>query len=129
MVHEENKLMNTEYRSTPLALKHKCQICNKYLVSKEGLQSHLKYVHERKKPFKCKICDAKFSKKCFMRKHKEEVHEGSKPLKCDLCQYSCFQKVVLKRHISSVHQREKLYRGAFNNHVDKKRGKGFTKCP
>ena len=63
------------------------------------MKTHVKSVHEGKKPFKCDICDYNFSQKGDMKRHVESVHERKNPFKCDICNYCCFLKPqMVKMH-------------------------------
>ena len=62
------------------------------LFLKNGLNVHIKSVHEEKKPFKCDDCGAAFSRKSNLNRHIESVHERKKPFQCNICYASFSQK-------------------------------------
>ncbi|XP_044727425.1 zinc finger protein 271-like [Chrysoperla carnea] len=66
--------------------KLQCEQCPKIFATKQGLEIHLKGVHEKKRPFTCSYCDKTFayiaSLKCHLLSH--EV-KGNKGYPCDIC--------------------------------------------
>ena len=101
-----------------------CYICGTRFARKFNLKSHIKTVHEKRKPFKCYICNKSFVRNDILKKHitskheqkqpffcsvnndnfQESVHEGNKPFKCLICNDSFARKTFLKNHIASMHE-------------------------
>lgn len=72
-----------------------CTICNKYFVE---ITSHIKIVHEKKRPFSCEICHQTFGKRSGLTRHIEVVHEKKRPFSCDVCSKSFGENAGLQRH-------------------------------
>ena len=47
--------------------------CGKPFVSKEGLEKHVKVIHEKTKDFKCLLCPKTFSFEQYLQKHVANV--------------------------------------------------------
>ena len=50
------------------------------------------------------ICDYNCSDKINLKRHIRFVHERKKPFQCEICEYNCFLKNDLKRQIESIHE-------------------------
>ena len=109
---------------------YKCHICNKELHSNPYLDTHIKIVHEGKKPHKCKMCNKSFTDAGTVKKHIFTIHEKThinlvhgawrgtcdlsnhihtthdcrKKEKCNICGKFFCTKYDLKKHINSVHE-------------------------
>ena len=53
-------------------------------------------------------CDYKCSRKSGMNTHVAYVHERKKPFKCGICEYKCCLNQQMKQHITKKHERNKL---------------------
>ena len=73
------------------------------------MKTHVKSVHEGKKPFKCDICDYIFSLKGNLNQHAASVHKGKKPFKCNICDATFSKKGLMKRHFSKIHEGKSLW--------------------
>ena len=100
--------IKSELEKNPLSVK--CTLCDACFSVKTNLNKHIKYVHEKKKPFECHICDANFASKQGMNTHTKSVHEGEKPFKCDICDYISAKKSHVKTHTQSVHEKKKPFK-------------------
>ena len=90
---------------------HFCHICEKTYVTESNLKSHMKIVHEVKKPvdvkrqFKCIICLASFSTGKEAESHFKSVHEEKDPeFSCNECSVNFTLRIHLERHIEEVHE-------------------------
>ena len=90
---------------------HFCHICEKTYVTESNLKSHMKIVHEVKKPndvkkqFKCVICIASFSTGKEAKIHFTSVHEEKDPeFSCNECSVNFTLRIHLERHIEEVHE-------------------------
>ena len=90
---------------------HFCHICEKTYVTESNLKSHMKIVHEVKKPndvkrqFKCVSCLASFSTGKEAESHFKSVHEEKDPeFSCNECSVNFTLRIHLERHIEEVHE-------------------------
>ena len=90
---------------------HFCHICEKTYVTESNLKSHMKIVHEVKKPndvkrqFKCVSCLASFSTGKEAKSHFKSVHEEKDPeFSCNECSVNFTLRIHLERHIEEVHE-------------------------
>ena len=67
---------------------YKCHICEKDLVSNQGLKRHIEQVHEAIKAFNCDLCDAKFTQTVNLKSHIISVHENVRKHECNICNHS-----------------------------------------
>ncbi|GFR63164.1 zinc finger protein 226 [Elysia marginata] len=84
----------------------KCDICSKYLSSRQSLQQH-ELVHTKVKAYKCNLCSLSFSLPGNLKRH-YIIHTGQKPFQCDFCGKGFVQKNCLDIH-RRVHTGEKPY--------------------
>ena len=88
-----------------------CKKCDYVARFKQGLQKHMKIIHEvgRVKRFPCSLegCDKAYFNQVGLNRH-IQFHQGEKPFKCDECGKSFIQKGTLKEHLR-VHSGEKPF--------------------
>jgi uncharacterized C2H2 Zn-finger protein len=81
--------------------------CNKGLMGKKNLRTHMERSHEKflKKP-RCEMCDRVFpSEKSLnnhMKKHDPTIGEGE--FQCDVCMIYLSQKFSVQRHKKAIHK-------------------------
>ncbi|CAL8121434.1 unnamed protein product [Orchesella dallaii] len=80
------------------ARNHKCDECSNAFYTKGILNSHVKIVHQKKRPFPCNICGRCFSSKHASNQH-INVHLKETPYKCRICGIRNNQK----QHIKNFH--------------------------
>ena len=68
-----------------------CPFCERAMMSKYSLNSHIKDSHSGKK-LECAICDVNFEKVCEMTEHIYCVHEEIRPYECSGCSASYYEK-------------------------------------
>ena len=96
-----------------LLTEHPCKLCDKTFPKYLGLQSHIKTVHERIRPFSCEVCGKTFPNRDHLKRHHDSVHVGIKSHICNICGKGFAVKDYLKRHITEVHSHEgvnKIYK-------------------
>jgi len=62
----------------------------------------------QKERFPCPICEKTFSKKDGMQKHVRHVHDNVKNILCNFCDYKTNSSFNLRLHISKMHTKEEL---------------------
>ena len=66
--------------------------------SRSAVESHVKSVHEKYKPFKCTLCEDTFKYRSQKKVHLENVHNVEKPFKCEYCDNAFISASLLKQH-------------------------------
>lgn len=79
-----------------------CQICNKKLVDKKGLNLHIR-LHTGENLKRCNICNRGFIKSDHLRRH-ELIHERS--VSCEFCEETFVSRVELKVHLKDEHDED-----------------------
>ena len=82
---EHNTIEDIDKIKGPSKKIHQCLICEKYFTKNQGLNVHLKSVHENLKPFQCDICLSTFGLKGYLNVHVNSVHKKLKPFQCPIC--------------------------------------------
>ena len=82
----------------------RCDLCNKVLKDKKGLQQHIKVVHEKQRPHECNLCGKTFSTTGIRNQHVKDIHEKRKPYKCEQCDTRFGQSGNFKAHMIKVHK-------------------------
>ena len=75
-----------------------CEICDKEVKTKSGLNQHISIIHVEQRENKCNICVKIFHHQCKLTLHMKSVHENKKNHKCDSCGKSFSEAGKLKRH-------------------------------
>lgn len=66
-------------KETKTKKKYVCELCNKEFARKDGLERHIKSVHNKTK-FKCPLCDKVLSRQDLVDRHIRNIHE-QEPIK------------------------------------------------
>eukprot|EP00179_Madagascaria_erythrocladioides_P002734 CAMPEP_0198316682 /NCGR_PEP_ID=MMETSP1450-20131203/6479_1 /TAXON_ID=753684 ORGANISM="Madagascaria erythrocladiodes, Strain CCMP3234" /NCGR_SAMPLE_ID=MMETSP1450 /ASSEMBLY_ACC=CAM_ASM_001115 /LENGTH=424 /DNA_ID=CAMNT_0044019849 /DNA_START=246 /DNA_END=1520 /DNA_ORIENTATION=+ len=82
---------------------HKCRICLTVFKQKIHLETHVRSVHERQRPFKCDRCDQDFATVGNLRRHQRNVHEKIRRYACQQCAAQFGERSDLVRHQNKVH--------------------------
>lgn len=82
--------------------KYVCQICNKKLCDKKGLNLHVR-LHTGEKLKRCNICNRGFIKSDHLKRHLL-IHERS--ISCELCDDSFENRQDFKSHMKDEHNEE-----------------------
>ncbi|OXA47380.1 gastrula zinc finger protein XlCGF7.1 [Folsomia candida] len=77
-----------------------CHLCPQTLLSKEGLQHHVRAVHENRRNYACAFCDKRFSGSSDLKRHVEGSHATNEELihSCDRCEFNTHSKYNLAAH-------------------------------
>lgn len=78
---------------------YKCLYCGKLLVTKGGLEEHIKS-HEGVFRYMCEFCDKGFQTRDHFNGHMN-AHVGRKPFQCQFCEKSFSYRMSLARHQAS----------------------------
>jgi hypothetical protein len=90
--------------ASTLPRKFECQVCHKYLNSRQNLWRH-KLVHDSSKKSKeCRRCHAKFRDNNNLKRHIDSIHRsGHTEYACNLCDQVFYFKTRLKQHHKEHH--------------------------
>ncbi|XP_062556538.1 GDNF-inducible zinc finger protein 1-like [Armigeres subalbatus] len=94
--------LEAETSASSEAPKFKCDICHKYLKTKQVLTVHKQNVHSPK-ILNCPKCYKSFSSRTSFRRHERVVHNKERMHKCEVCCYEFFTKYDMNKHMK-VHQ-------------------------
>ena len=89
-------------------------ICETSFNVKSNLNSHIRSVHDEKKPFKCNICDSSFARKDNLKTHIQSVHEKN-TFQCNICGSNFTLRHRLNKHIQAVHDGKKQFKCSKSN--------------
>ncbi|OXA47567.1 zinc finger protein 25 [Folsomia candida] len=72
----------------------KCHLCPKTFLTRNGLQGHIRVVHENQRNYPCTFYDKRFSISSHLKRHVEAKHPANKELihSCDKCEYMSHSK-------------------------------------
>ena len=93
----------------------KCDYCDKAYGAKNGLERHVKTVHEKFKDLKCETCDEVFVDESTLKRHVRTVHENIKPCNCESCHKRFANEWTLNKHINVKHETVKFFGCDFCN--------------
>lgn len=86
----------------------KCDTCSKMFPGRPHLLSHIRLVHEKRKPYNCDQCDRSFTGKVFLVNHVAAVHtEGGgapKKVQCSHCDKFFANETSMKKHLSRLNK-------------------------
>ena len=77
--------------------------CGKAFTSPNYLRHHIAAVHEGSRKYKCKFCSKSYAHQEGMNNHIRTVHEGVK-YQCEFCEKKFTQSNNLKLHIAKQHE-------------------------
>ena len=83
-----------------------CHICKNVYKSKQGLDGHIAYIHEKRKGMTCEYCGKNFRTHSSLKMHIAS-HTGQKNFVCHLCNHNFVYKKSLDRHIRVEHLGER----------------------
>ena len=101
---------------------HKCSICGKTFVSKQGLNGHIQRLKKKQMAaavqfkiidhyhYKCSICGKSFVSEQSLNGHFKVVHEDLKLNKCNVCEKHFSTEYQLNGHIATVHESIQPYK-------------------
>ena len=104
-----SKLKMGEENSLHIKEDTQCDRCSKKFSNKDNLNTHVRTVHNKDKPYQCNQCFKKFGHKHHLTRHIEVVHKKVKPYQCSQCLKKCSNKTNLNRHIEIGHNKAKPY--------------------
>ncbi|XP_035712330.1 zinc finger protein 333 isoform X2 [Folsomia candida] len=100
---------NTHLEIFTRAVSH-CHICLQTFLGRNGLQNHIRFVHENRRDYPCTFCDKRCSTSSNLRRHVESRHAKKEdPIySCDKCEYTTHVKSNLvmhaRRHSTANHE-------------------------
>ncbi len=86
-----------------------CDQCGVAFKTKERLQRHTKYIHDKTfiipTPYACTYCEKSFSSKLVRDNHARSVHTGERPYVCSVsgCDKGFSVKASLTLHLKTAH--------------------------
>ncbi|OXA45158.1 zinc finger protein 99 [Folsomia candida] len=71
-----------------------CHLCPRTFLRREGLQNHIRIVHENQKNYPCSLCDKRFCYLSSLKGHVDARHAANRQLihACDKCEYKSHSK-------------------------------------
>jgi len=118
--YRSRKRLAMHLRLTHATVHPKCNLCNKTLKHKKGLNKHMNQVHTIYSDLRCKLCNKKFKNPIYLNRHIKK-HEHYKELKkkfsCHLCENKFSRKDAVSRHIKNCHSKNLAYNCVFCNKV------------
>jgi len=104
------KRVSSQKRLTSHENSHKiralsCTLCDKIYVSRVGLNSHIRRVHNGERPFSCSQCQKKFRDKTEMNRHMV-THTREQAYECKHCDKKFGIKTSRDRHTNKLHVSE-----------------------
>ena len=86
-----------------------CNLCEKKLKNKIGLELHMKIIHEKvDKKYDCHLCSTMFRKAGQLKDHIETVHEKSQLFPCPYCNTVLSSRKRFKLHSKRLHNGREL---------------------
>ncbi|OXA45161.1 zinc finger protein 184-like [Folsomia candida] len=81
----------------------KCDVCPQTFLGRDGLQRHIRQVHDNQRNYPCAFGGQRFSCAYNLKRHVEAVHATNeeKIHSCDKCQYKSNSKTNLAQHVRS----------------------------
>ena len=79
-----------------------CEQCDKTFKYKQGLENHVKFVHDNIREFKCEFCDYEAHTGKSLNEHTNAVHLKQK-YKCTICPKEYAYKHALAAHMRNRH--------------------------
>ncbi|EFA00438.1 oocyte zinc finger protein XlCOF6 [Tribolium castaneum] len=74
-----------------------CEFCDRFFANSKCLKKHIKFVHDKFKPFICNICGHQTARKEMLQLHHRQ-HTGDKPFHCSYCEYKTGDRNCLRKH-------------------------------
>lgn len=82
----------------PPTVKYECDICQKKLASKKGLNHHKK-THDGHRDFTCELCGRSFMSAGSLKYHMQSAHSDERPYCCSHCQRTFKHRDLLNVHL------------------------------
>ncbi|XP_063915343.1 zinc finger protein 596-like isoform X2 [Zophobas morio] len=79
------------------ATQKQCEFCDRFFANSKCLKKHIKFVHDKFKPFICNICGHQTARKEMLQLHHRQ-HTGDKPFQCSYCDYKTADRNCLRKH-------------------------------
>ena len=86
------------------AIKFRCDICKREVVSKTNLKLHIAAFHGTEKKNECKLCHKSYSEFNTLKNHIQRVHDGKKMFKCTHCKKEFHYSYQFKKHNVEFHE-------------------------
>uniref|UniRef100_A0A3Q1EEX4 Zinc finger and BTB domain containing 48 n=1 Tax=Acanthochromis polyacanthus TaxID=80966 RepID=A0A3Q1EEX4_9TELE len=78
-----------------------CTLCGHAFSQKNNLNMHLR-IHSGERPYQCHLCGKTFRTQSLDKHHR--THTGERPFSCDVCEQRFTEKGALIRHKASKHE-------------------------
>lgn len=93
-----HEIIHKDPNEVPSSFKEKqCEFCDRYFANSKSLKKHIKFVHDKFKPFICNICGHQTARKEMLQLHHRQ-HTGDKPFQCSYCEYKTGDRNCLRKH-------------------------------
>ena len=94
--------------------KFSCALCPQTFHEKNGLRSHITYLHTKELKYSCEKCSFTTYRKHDLAGHCRRVHGEGPPVEkkfhCDSCDYRTYQQFHLNLHKKTKHSNERSYK-------------------
>ncbi|XP_063706108.1 zinc finger protein 700-like [Culicoides brevitarsis] len=84
----------------------RCDICDKFYSTKDGIRAHLQQFH---KDYKCSRCNEILHGRHHLYAHRRKLHDAKVAVICAKCGKSFTNNEVLRRHVRGVHDKKLDY--------------------
>ena len=82
---------------------YECNLCGKGFDEKNGLVSHMKYIHTTEKLFQCDKCAKNFKTVDLLVSHVKNMHEEQETATCRECNKNFKNEKTLRDHFRNMH--------------------------